>query len=460
MKWSSFLEAALLCGAILSPVTSGAALPSDTASTASDQGLVSTLSAVANDPAINDTQITTTVSSIVSGIDETQRKQTTKGDESVERAFKKLQSVFSDGTPDFLRLAREIVRIGLVPADILSLLNGYLKQELNSINNRNPVLNNQIIYPAKAPGDVPYSVAEKALRAAIYIPSSFGYGKNGKKPVILVPGTATPAGTTYHFSFAKLGSATNVDVVWLNIPQASLNDIQINAEYVAYAINYISALTGSNVAVISWSQGGPDTQWALKYWPTTRDVVDDFIAISPDFHGTVASSLACPWLKSLLCSPALWQQAWDSEFISTLRADGGDSAYVPTTTIYSSFDEIVQPMSGSQASAILGDARAVGVSNNQVQTVCGSKPAGGIYTHEGVLYNPLAWALAVDALTHDGPGDPSRLNLDDVCGRLLPPQLGLDDFLGTEGLLLVGLAEALAYMPKTLREPPIAGYAA
>lgn len=51
------------------------------------------------------------------------------------------------------------------------------------------------------------------------------------------------------------------------------------------------------------------------------------------------------------------------------------------------------------ASAFLNDARQVGVTNAQVQAVCGGKgPAGVFYTHEGMLYNPLAYALTVDTL--------------------------------------------------------------
>jgi hypothetical protein len=94
------------------------------------------------------------------------------------------------------------------------------------------------------------------------------------------------------------------------------------------------------------------------------------------------------------------QQEYNSNFIATIRSNGGDSAYVTTTTVFSSTDEIVQPQSPvAGASAFLLDARGVGVTNNQVQAVCGGLgPAGTFYTHEGVLYNPLAYALTVDAL--------------------------------------------------------------
>ncbi|KAL4794167.1 hypothetical protein BDV19DRAFT_390445 [Aspergillus venezuelensis] len=123
---------------------------------------------------------------------------------------------------------------------------------------------------------------------------------------------------------------------------------KLTSEYIAYAINYISAVSESNVAIIAWSQGNLDTQWSFKYWPSTKDVVDNYIAISPDYHGT----------------------RYETDFIEALRADGGGSAYVPTITIYSTFDEIVQPQSGPDALAILDDDRKVGVSNNHAQTVC------------------------------------------------------------------------------------------
>lgn len=429
--------------------------------TASTTGtdVITTLTNVADDPSIAGTNNSEKAAAIATKLNEiTSIKAATPS--SVESAFSIIKDIFSDRPADIAEAAFDIVSSGLIPSNIVNFLNGYFDSDLNSVNNVNPRSPETPIYPFKSPGDAPYSVAEDSLRAAIQIPASFSYGANGEKPVILVPGTAVPAGTTYHFSFSKLGkAAANVDPVWVNIPSASLGDAQVNAEYVAYAINYISSISSSNVSVISWSQGGLNTQWALKYWPSTRAVVEDFIPISPDFHGTILANPLCPGFPTLACTPSVWQQKYDSEFISTIRAEDGDSAYVPTTTLYSSLDEIVQPMDGDSASAYLSDARSVGVTNNQVQTICPGKPAGGVYTHEGMLYNPLSWALAIDAINHDGPGDPSRLNLDEVCGQLIPPQLGLDDVLGTEGVIVVALAEILGYGPPASGEPPVKRYA-
>jgi hypothetical protein len=393
---------------------------------------------------------------LVSQLDQTQSIKTV---DSATSALAAIENILSGDNLSLVDIATKITVAGLVPPGILSLLNGYLDSTLNSHNNKNPAPSAKI-YPSKATGDAPYSVPEDKLRAAIQIPDTFSFGRNGRTPVILIPGTAVPAGTTYNFNFGKLGNSIPVDPVWVNIPRTSLSDAQVNSEYVAYAINYISAISaGKSVAIMSWSQGGLNVQWALKYWPSTRKVVQDFIAISPDLHGTVVGNLVCPALALLVCVPAFWQQGWESDFIRTLRADGGDSAYVPTTTVYSTFDEIVQPMFGSNASAILGDVRGVGVKNVHLQTECAGKPAGGVYTHEGVLYNPLAWAVAIDAITHDGPADLARVDMENVCQQVLPQELGLSDLFGTEGLVLIAVAEALIYQPHVLREPPIKKYA-
>ncbi|OJI87624.1 hypothetical protein ABZX51_003659 [Aspergillus tubingensis] len=458
----SALARHLLYGVLLSPVCLCISIPQQQAPVPnSEHDLVSILSNAAKDPLVNQ-RVSSVAAGIKSGLATNEVLQQS-GDEQVQLALKKIEVIFTKkSSSTMLDFAKDIVASGLVPPKILTVLNGYLNAKINSAHNLNPDLKSGSIYPSKATEDAPYSIPEAALREAIHMPSVFSWENNsGRRPVLLVPGTAAPAGTSFYYSFGKLGNAIpELDVAWVNIPQASLGDVQVTAEYIAYSINYISNLYQSKVNIISWSQGGLNTQWALKYWPSTRGSVEDFIAISPDFRGTVEARLVCPWLAGIMCTPALWQQRWDAKFVRTLRALGGESAYVHTTTIYSSFDEVVQPMDGDQASAIIQDARGVGVSNNHLQSICAHKPAGGLYTHKGVLYNPLAWALTIDALTHDGPGNPSRVNVTTVCQQSIPPQLGLDDLLGTEGLLLVALSETLRYRPKTFAEPDIIGYAA
>lgn len=359
----------------------------------------------------------------------------------------------------FVNVAIDLVEAGLTTenvGDLTDFVEGLVDGE-NSSNNINPKNPQPAAYPKAGQNDAPYSLSEQTLRGAIYIPETFQYGRPGApQPIILVPGTGDTGYTTFKGNYIPLLQGSMIgDPVWLNIPGFLLADAQLNSEFVAYAINYIYGISNHRKpAIFSWSQGGLNAQWALKYWPSTRSRVTDFVAFSPDYHGTVLAN-AIDIGEAL--PPSVIQQEYNSNFVTTLRTNGGDSAYVPTTTVYSGFfDEIVEPQSGRNASAFLLDARNKGVTNNEVQAVCPDGSAGGsFYPHEGTLYNPLGFALAVDALSHAGPGRPERLNLEKVCEPFLTPGLDLADFLLTENAILIAGVTIVTYPDKVVDEPPI-----
>jgi hypothetical protein len=403
----------------------------------------------------------TTVLDILSQLQPTTRPT------NIEAAVARQSQIWASPTTrtDFFAAVATQIAGGLVLDGTLNAaLNGGLPVGENSISNNNPPTSG--IYPKKDVADAPYTLSESALRQAIFIPPSFTYGT--KRPVIFVPGTASYGGINFANNLRKLLTGKSfADPVWLNIPGAMLADTQINAEYIAYAINYISSVSRTNdqnIAVISWSQGGLDTQWVLKYWPSTRNVVKDFLAVSPDFKGTVLANVLCLTANSNQalnpCAPSVIQQEATSDFVRTLRSGGGDSAYVPTTTFYSGlFDEIVEPQQGTGASAFINDARNVGVSNNEVQRVCVGQLGCSFYGHAGVLFNPLTYALVVDALQNDGPGSLGRIDVKNVCDSYAAPGLDLDDVLATSGLIPVSGVLLLAYPQKSLAEPELRAYA-
>ncbi|KAG0156758.1 hypothetical protein PDIDSM_3939 [Penicillium digitatum] len=308
-----------------------------------------------------------------------------------------------------LQYAIDIVSLGLVPTNVIDILNGITNHEINSIANNNRKDPSPRIHPTRSFWDAPYDIPEKVLRGAIHIPSTFSYGKKQQNP--RPPSPRNRRSSRQHLL----------------------------------------------LQLLSWSQGSLDVQWALKYWPSTRAAVSDFMAVSGDFHGTRLATL-CVHVKPF-CSPAVQQQGYDTMFIRALRGEGGDSAFVPTTSVYSGSDFIIQPQSGGEASAALGGMRGVGVSNVQVQVACAGRAAGGPYSHSAMLVNPLAYALFVDALVHEGPGRLERIDLDAVCGESLAPGLDVDDVLGMEAVSnVVGVLDVLLYGYDGTQEPPLRGY--
>ena len=247
------------------------------------------------------------------------------------------------------------------------------------------------------------------------------------------------------------------DPVYVNPAGNTLQDAQVAAEYVSYAVNYVSAITNNqNVSVITWSQGGISAQWAFKYFPTTRQYVSDHIAVSPDYHGTIEVPLICP--PGIPCAPAVLQQNYNANYIQTLRANGGTNAYVPTTEVHNIFDEIVEPQQDPLASADLGGD----TTNVQVQSVCppGSIAFGPDFGHENALYNPVTFAVAKDALTNPGPANIARSGASGMCNMLMAPGLTLSDVFATEALIPLAGFNIETTTNKVLVEPPIMAYAA
>ncbi|KAF6832726.1 lipase b precursor [Colletotrichum plurivorum] len=457
---------------------------------AAPAGLLDSLSGVTNL-----LSLPTNYVSLLSGILGTKSQGSASNTLDAADLQSKLGSIWNTkqgGSPDFYGNVQKQISQGLVSPNLLSGFQGLLGggglldilnlanvankliapiNTIDSTNNVNPVNPAKPIYPKKDAADAPYSLTEQQLRQAIYIPKTFTYGQ--KPPVIFVPGTGVYGGEAFGSNLLKLLSdVPYADPVWLNIPGALLGDAQVNSEYVAYAINYISGISSAgvnnngtrSVSVISWSQGGLDTQWAFTFWPSTRPAVSNFLPVSPDFHGTVLANVLClsPGGGALNapCDPSVIQQQYTSLFVKALRARGGADVYVPTTTFYSALlDEIVEPQQGTAASAYLTDARRVGVTNVEVQAVCPGRPAGGVYGHATMLFNPLTAALIEDALLNGGPARVSRINLDEVCKDFIAPGLSLEDGIATAGSIVAAGIRLLAYLPKLIAEPALKAYA-
>jgi triacylglycerol lipase len=188
----------------------------------------------------------------------------------------------------------------------------------------------------------------------------------------------------------------------------------------------MSALSGgSKTAVITHSQGGPDTQWALQFWPSTQTVTSSFIALSPDFTGIqLGSSNLSSICVGDLCQASIWQQSAGSKFYAALHAHNYAAA-VPTTAIWTQFDGVVSP---PQANAGLPGATVV-----SVQQLCPARLA----THVTMTMDAAAFALALDALQHGGTADLNRVRSQvlSVCFRIAAKDMKLSVADQIEGAL-------------------------
>jgi triacylglycerol lipase len=296
---------------------------------------------------------------------------------------------------------------------------------------------------ARSAGDPPLSIDRAAALAVLHCPTSFA---RPRTPVLLVHGTGSTAEESWTHSFAKTLPGAGHDVCTIDLPARALGDIQVAAEYVVVAIEDIAGKTGRHIAVVGHSQGGLEPRWALKWFPSTRALVDDYISLSTPQHGSQDAAGVCAVGP---CAPAVWQQRPGSAFLKALNAgDETPGDEVSYTSIYSLTDEIV-PELPPPATSIIQGGRSIAV-----QDVCPGRPVN----HIGALHDPVTHALVLDALDHAGPADPSRITAA-TCLGLLAPGLDPSDaaYLQAVGLGQAGL-NTIVTGPKSSAEPPLAPY--
>ena len=305
--------------------------------------------------------------------------------------------------------------------------------------------------PDYAPVDRPgpaLSVPEPRLDASLRCSGPLG---GGSTPVLLVPGTTvTP---DKNFSWNWVPALNKIGRPWctVELPGSSMEDIQIAGEHVVHAIRTMSAEFGGRIDVLGHSQGGMVPRWALRFWPDTRELVDDLVGLAPSNHGTETARPPCRLPGG--CAPAIWQQRRNSAFIGALNSRQETFAGVDYTVIYTITDVIVFPNLNDKGSSSLrgGDGA---VTNVAIQDVCPLDVSEHLAV--GTISN-TGYALAVDALENPGPAAPARVR-DRVC--LSPLMPGLDP--ATFALDFVDAGAHLALTFASYRhdpaEPPLACY--
>ncbi|SGY19616.1 BQ5605_C014g07703 [Microbotryum silenes-dioicae] len=219
--------------------------------------------------------------------------------------------------------------------------------------------------------------------------------------VLLVHGTGSKGSESWAFGpYVRILPITGkqYNPCYIDLPDRSLGDAQVTAEYVVAAIKLLAPRsTTKKVAVIGHSQGaGLNIPWALQFWPSTQALVSSFIALAGDFHGTGGSKLLCGAAVSY-CGPSVTQQTTGSRYLAAQNSPAmgsARSALVPTTSIFTRYDDVIQPEGPTNAQAT---SFLLGASNFALQDaqVCGP---GHAASHITMLTDSAAFGLAKAAL--------------------------------------------------------------
>lgn len=233
-----------------------------------------------------------------------------------------------------------------------------------------------------------YHVPRADLKAALHCPASF---TSGRQPVLLVHGTFTHGQENYGWNYLPELAARGFDACYVDLPNRSLDDIQLASEYVVFAIRKMHRLSGHRVDVLGHSQGGLEPRWALRWWPSLRPQVSDLVTLATPNHGTALGNFG-----AASCA-ACFQMGQGSDFLTALNAGDETPGAVEYTNLYTTLqDELVVPATS---------AATTGATNIAVQDVCPLRPVD----HVSMAADRVVLTLVLDAFTHRGPASVGRL---------------------------------------------------
>jgi hypothetical protein len=143
-------------------------------------------------------------------------------------------------------------------------------------------------------------------------------------------------------------------------------------------------------------------------------MVDDVVGAAGPNHGTIIADAACNGTRP--CQPSDWQSKTTSNFVAALNSGQETFPGISYTEIYSHYDEEVQPNQNSSGTSSLhgGDGQ---ITNVAVQDVCPDDSSEHLALGS---YDPVTWALLLDALNHPGPAIPARVGLTPCTEQFMP----------------------------------------
>ncbi|MGH2942131.1 MAG: esterase/lipase family protein, partial [Solirubrobacteraceae bacterium] len=222
--------------------------------------------------------------------------------------------------------------------------------------------------------------------------------------VILVHGTGTTPEESFSFGYAHVLPRLGFPVCTVRLPGRALVDMHRSMQYVVHAIRDVARRSGRRVSLVGHSQGAVLAVYTPYFWPDLPALVDDDVGLAGPYLGTTAFSREC---DDGACPAFAWQLRPASNLIRAYR-EKPRPAGPSFTAVATAFDELVTP--APEAGLLPG------ASNVVVQDVCHVR----LVEHFTMVTDAVAYAVALDALTHPGPADPARIART-ACLQLLIP---------------------------------------
>ena len=292
------------------------------------------------------------------------------------------------------------------------------------------------------------SVPRAQLAAALSCTPTVAHAT--RPPVLLVAGTALTPQANFSWNYERALTALKLPWCTIALPNSGMDDIQVAGEYVVFALRTMHTASHRKVDVIGYSQGGMVPRWALRYWPGTRRLVEDDVGLDASNHGTLDARY-CELTSS--CPAAFWQQRTGAALLAALNSRQETFAGISYTEIYSATDEVVVPnLPAASSSSLSGGGGRI--ANIAVQSIC---PAD-LSEHLAMgSYDPVGYALAIDAITHPGPADPARVPAS-VCTHAFQPGVDPATFVTDYAAYLGAVGSAIAGAAQVPAEPALRPY--
>lgn len=271
----------------------------------------------------------------------------------------------------------------------------------------------------------------------------------GRSTVLLIHGTALDIDSEFSWNYVPALRSAGIPHCTVDLPDHAMADIQVAAEYVVNAIRDAQARSGRRVQIIGFSQGGMIGRWALRFWPDTRRLVEDLVGLAPSNHGTLDADAFC----ANPCPASFQQQRSTAHFGEALNSSAETFAGIDYTVAYTHSDEVVVPNQDQNGSSSLHTG-AGRVANIAVQEVCPADSADHLALGS---YDPVGYALALDAITHPGPASRARIG-SGVCTQQFMPGVNAGNFAADYGRMAGVVADQLQNYPRVADEPPLKCY--